>query len=67
MGSIQAFRFADSSCLLIVLIEVSAVLILRAHYTMDVFTGIVTALWVWSIAFPLGSGLDALLARLAGS
>jgi hypothetical protein len=26
---------------------------------------VVTALWVWSIAFPLGAGLDAWLARLA--
>jgi len=32
---------------------------------MDVFAGVVTALWVWSIAFPLGARLDALLARLA--
>jgi len=51
----------------VVLLEVSAVLILRAHYTMDVFAGAVTALWVWSIAFPLGAGLDALLARLAAA
>ncbi|HEY4596570.1 MAG TPA: phosphatase PAP2-related protein, partial [Thermoanaerobaculia bacterium] len=36
-------------------IEVSAVLVLRAHYTMDVFAGVVTALWVWSIAFALGA------------
>jgi hypothetical protein len=51
----------------IALIEVSAVLILRAHYTMDVFAGIVTALWVWSIAFALGARLDALLAGLAAA
>jgi hypothetical protein len=49
----------------VVLIEVSAVLILRAHYTMDVFAGVITALWVWSIVFPLGARLDALLTRLA--
>jgi len=49
----------------IALVEVSAVLILRAHYTMDVFAGIVTALWVWSIAFALSNRLDALLAGLA--
>ncbi|HEY4588885.1 MAG TPA: phosphatase PAP2-related protein, partial [Thermoanaerobaculia bacterium] len=48
-------------------IEVSAVLVLRAHYTMDVFAGVVTALWVWSIAFALGAKLDALLAGLAAS
>jgi len=51
----------------IALIEVSAVLVLRAHYTMDVFAGVVTALWVWSIAFALGARLDALLAGLAAS
>jgi hypothetical protein len=50
----------------IAVIEMCTVLVLRAHYTMDVFTGAVTALWVWSIAFGLGSRLDVLLARLAG-
>lgn len=49
----------------IVLLEVVAVLVLRAHYTMDVFTGAVTALWVWSIASGLGSWLDTVLAGLA--
>lgn len=48
----------------IALVEVSTVLILRAHYTMDVFAGIVAALWVWSIAFALGGRLDVLLARI---
>lgn len=56
---------AAAAGLAIVLIEVSTVLILRAHYTMDVFAGIITALWVWSIAFALGGRLDALLAGLA--
>jgi hypothetical protein len=46
-------------------IEVSTVLILRAHYTMDVFAGVITALWVWSIAFALSAKLDALLAGFA--
>ena len=49
----------------IAVIEVSAVLVLRAHYTMDVFAGVITALWVWSIAFTLGGKLDALLAGIA--
>jgi hypothetical protein len=52
--------------IVIVAIEVTAVLVLRAHYTMDVFAGIITALWVWSIAFALGGKLDALLAGFAG-
>ena len=30
----------------VVVFEISTVLILRAHYTMDVFTGLVAALWV---------------------
>lgn len=51
--------------IVIAAIEVSAVLVLRAHYTMDVFAGAITALWVWSIAFVLGAKLDALLAGLA--
>jgi PAP2 superfamily C-terminal len=49
----------------IALLEVSAVLVLRAHYTMDVFAGIIAALWVWSVVFALGGRLDALLAGLA--
>jgi hypothetical protein len=53
--------------LAIALVEVSAVLVLRAHYTMDVFAGIITALWVWCIVFALGDRLDALLAGLAVS
>jgi hypothetical protein len=50
---------------LIVLLEVSAVLVLRAHYTMDVFTGAITALWVASVASGLGAWLDPLLAGLS--
>lgn len=50
---------------LIVLLEVTAVLVLRAHYTMDVFTGAVTALWVASVASGLGAWLDPLLAGLS--
>jgi membrane-associated phospholipid phosphatase len=48
----------------IALIEAFTVLILRAHYTMDVFTGAVTALWVWSVASYLAPRLDPLLAAL---
>ena len=35
----------------IALFEIGTVLVLRAHYTMDVFTGIVTALLVWGATF----------------
>jgi hypothetical protein len=47
------------------LVEAAAVLILRAHYTMDVFTGAITALWVWSVVSFLAPGLDAFLAGLS--
>ena len=46
------------------LFEVLAVLSLRAHWTMDVFTGAVTALLVASIAPTLARPIDTLLAKL---
>lgn len=46
----------------IALIEIAAVLILRAHYTMDVFTGAVTALWVWTVVSAIAPRLDLVLA-----
>ena len=48
----------------IAVIEVCTVLVLRAHYTMDVFTGAVTALWVWTAASYLAPKLDLLMAAL---
>ena len=45
----------------IVLFEVATVLILRAHYTMDVFTGIVTALWAAELCKRISPSLDALI------
>jgi hypothetical protein len=50
---------------LIALIEVTTVLVLRAHYTMDVFTGAVTALWVFGIAGELAPAVDGLLGLIA--
>jgi hypothetical protein len=43
-------RWLTAVGVLIVLFEVVAVLVLRAHYTMDVFTGIVTGLYAASLA-----------------
>ena len=45
-------------------IEICTVLILRAHYTMDVFTGAIAALWVWTAASYLAPRLDSLIAAL---
>jgi len=46
----------------IVVVEAATVVVLRAHYTMDVFTGAVTALWVWCASSALAPGIDAFLA-----
>ncbi len=48
----------------VAVVEAAAVLVLRAHYTMDVFAGAVAALWVWAAASALAPGLDRLLASL---
>ena len=53
--------------LAIVLVEAATVLVLRAHYTMDVFAGAVTALWVWSAGSMLAPGLDRWLAHLVAA
>jgi hypothetical protein len=49
----------------IALFEMSAVLVLRAHYTMDVFAGAVTALWVYGVATTLAPELDRWLSLVA--
>jgi hypothetical protein len=46
---------------LIVIFEVATVLVLRAHYTMDVFTGTVTALWVASLSERFSPRIDELI------
>jgi hypothetical protein len=50
----------------IVLFEAGAVLVLRAHYTMDVFAGIVTALYVHRLAISFAPYVDQWLAHVAG-
>lgn len=66
-GAIELFRFRRKwltiLAVFLVLFEVSAVLILRAHYTMDVFTGILAALWIAHLSERISPGLDR---RLAG-
>jgi len=49
------------AAVLVVLFEIDTVLILRAHYTMDVFTGIVAALWVSTISERIAPRLDGLV------
>src|SRR5207245_7885562 len=50
--------------LLIALFEIATVIFLRAHYTMDIFTGAITALYIWTVAKRLGPPIDAFLLRL---
>ncbi len=49
--------------ILIACFEVATVLILRAHYTMDVFAGVVAALWIARLAERISTRLDRLLNR----
>jgi hypothetical protein len=46
---------------LIVIFEVATVLVLRAHYTMDVFTGMIAALYVASVVGDISPPIDHLL------
>src|SRR5882762_9324452 len=47
---------------LIACFEVAIVLILRAHYTMDVFAGIVAAIWIANLSEGISPRLDQLIA-----
>ena len=48
----------------IAVIEATTVLVLRAHYTMDVFAAIVTAVWVAGVAETIAPACDRFLAAL---
>jgi hypothetical protein len=52
--------------LAIALFEALTVLVLRAHYTMDVFTGIVCALWVYTLSGQLAPHVDAAIRHMVG-
>jgi len=56
-------RWLTMLALAVVLFEVVTVLILRAHYTMDVFTGAVAALWLAAFCDSIAPRLDRLLAH----
>lgn len=52
--------------LAIAIFEAVTVLLLRAHYTMDVFTGIVCALWVYSLSGSLAPRVDGAIRHWVG-
>ena len=66
LGAIEAARFQKMwltiVAIAVVVFEVAVVLILRAHYTMDVFAGAVAALWVATVCDRIGSYTDQRLA-----
>jgi PAP2 superfamily protein len=57
-------KWLTFAAILVVLFEIATVLVLRAHYTMDVFTGLLAALWVAPISERISSSLDQ---RLPGN
>jgi hypothetical protein len=64
-GAVELSRFRNkwltATAVLIVIFEVATVLILRAHYTMDVFTGAVAALWISKLSERVSPRIDSLL------
>jgi hypothetical protein len=64
-GAIELSRlhrnWVTVAAVLLVIFEIATVLILRAHYTMDVFTGIVAALWIARLSERVSPRLDGWL------
>lgn len=65
-GAIELSRlrrnWVTAAAVLLVLFEVATVLILRAHYTMDVFAGIAAAFWIADLSERISPRLDRLIA-----
>jgi PAP2 superfamily C-terminal len=70
-GAIELARFRKNWLTVlaasVVVFEIVTVLALRAHYTMDVFTGLVAALWVATVCDALAPRIDRLLAPASSS
>ena len=70
-GAIELARTGDPRLALlgvgIALLEAATVIVLRAHYTMDVFAGAVTALYVGALASQLAPACDRALAVLTAT
>ena len=62
LGGIELARFRHrwltALAIPIVIFEIATVIVLRAHYTMDVFTGIVAALWVAYVSERIAPHID---------
>jgi hypothetical protein len=70
LGAVELARLGDRRWfyvgVVIVVFESFSVLVLRAHYTMDVFTGIIAALYATILAAGWAPWCDRTLARLGG-
>ena len=68
-GAIELSRLRRNwltvTAVLLALFEVATVLILRAHYSMDVFTGVVAAFWVADLSSRISPRLDHLITAKA--
>lgn len=67
LGAVEVARLGKRwwiAGLFLAVFEVTAVLILRAHYTLDVYTGLVTALFVAGFATRLAPGVDRWIERI---
>ena len=66
-GGLQIARLKWRGMLLlglaVAVFEMSAVIVLRAHYSMDVFAGAIAALWAASAAERVGPMLDRAIVR----
>jgi len=51
-------RWLTALSIVVAIFEIVTVLVLRAHYTMDVFTGLIVALLVASVAEKLSAPID---------
>jgi hypothetical protein len=64
-GAIELSRlrrnWVTAAAVLLVFFEVATVLILRAHYTMDVFAGIAAAFWIADLSARISPRLDRLI------
>src|SRR5467141_2207350 len=64
-GAIELSRlrrnWLTTAAVLLVVFEIATVLILRAHYTMDAFAGIVAAFWVKDVVNQVSPRIDRLL------
>jgi hypothetical protein len=56
-------KWLTAIAMLIVIFEIVTVLVLRAHYTLDIFTGLLAALWVANMSTRVAPRIDQLLAR----